>query len=87
MDSGTEEAIKNLKRLNGPNPPLYRGKRQVFLGYNPEDDSEVILSFDEIKNSTSMIEYWLEQQPVPCRIEEPLTWILYKFGVIEGIDA
>ncbi len=86
-NSGAEEAIENLKRPNGPNPPLYRGKRQVFLGYNPEDDSEVILSFDEIRKSTSMIEYWLEQQPMPCRIEEPLTWILYKFGVIEGIDA
>lgn len=87
LSSGAEEAIKKLKRQNGPNPPLYKGKKQVFLGYHPEDGSEVILSFDEIRNSTSMIEYWMEQHPAPCRIEEPLTWILYELGVIQGVDA
>lgn len=83
---GAEEAIKNLK-IRGITPPLYKGRRQVFLGYHPEDGSEVILSFDEIRESDSMIEYWMEQHPLPCRIEEPLTWILYELGVIQGVDA
>ncbi len=83
---GAEEAIKDLK-VRKIMPPLYKGKKQVFLGYSPEDSSEVILNFDEIINNTSMIEYWMEQFPAPCRIEEPLTWILYELGVIQGVDA
>ncbi|MBS6705033.1 MAG: hypothetical protein KH281_01135 [Lachnospiraceae bacterium] len=87
----TEQAIQLLKKehRHGPvqEPPLYKGRKQVLLGKHPDSGEEVIQTFEEIRLSDKHIEYWLNENPDPYRIEEPLLWVLYRLNVINGVDA
>lgn len=86
-----EQAVQLLKREHkgGPvqEPPLYKGRKQVLLGNHPDNGEPVIQSFEEIRLSDRHVEYWLNENPDPYRIEEPLLWLLYRLNVINGVDA
>lgn len=86
-----EQAVTLLKREHrqgyAPEPPLYRGRKQVLLGLHPDTQEEVLKSFEEIRISDSTVEYWMNENPDPYRIEEPLLWSLCELDVINGVDA
>lgn len=86
-----EQAISMLKKppKNGyvQEPPLYKNRKQVMLGYHPDDGEEVIKSFEEIKMNDNSVEYWLNENPDPYRIEEPLLWALSELKIINSVDA
>lgn len=86
-----EQAITMLKKTfkNGyvQEPPLYKNRKQVMLGYHPDDGKEVIKSFEEIKMNGNSVEYWLNENPDPYRIEEPLLWALSELKIVNSVDA
>lgn len=91
LNKEAEQAVQLLKKEHkhgtAQEPPLYQGKKQVLLGTDPENGENVIRSFKEIHESNRHVEYWLNENPDPHRIEEPLLWILHQLGVINGVDA
>lgn len=76
-----------LQKDNMEEPPLYNGKREVYIGKNLDTNEDVVMSFEEIKENKTPVRYLMKNDPNPCRIEEPLLWILYKLNIIEGVNA
>lgn len=90
LSKEAEESIRILKKERDqrlPKVPMHNGRQEIVLGRDSENGNEVVQSFEEIRTSGHQVEYWLGENPDPCRIEEPLLWILYRLNVIRDVDA
>lgn len=85
-----EESVSAIETLLGSEedePPYYDGEPKVLIGYDSKVGKEIFRYFDEIRKLQERPRFLMTSDPDPCRIEEPLLWILFRLGIIEAVDA
>lgn len=77
--------LSDLNKLDEDEIGLYQGQYAVKLTDSEEDDD--LMSFQEIWEKQITPRYLLLNAPSPCRVAEPLLWILYKMDIVKGIES